>query len=149
MKENSEIIEELIEKFFKGDESAFNDIYNLSVKKIYSYISTTLIDKNYMEDVLQETYIQVYKNLNKLKEPKAFLGWAGKIAVNIAIRYNKKLCSENEKKNEVSKKDNFEKIGEVNPETNAEVKEKQEVIREALNSFSKYIRRYSYDRKDS
>ncbi len=136
MKENSEIIEELIEKFFKGDESAFNDIYNLSVKKIYSYISTTLIDKNYMEDVLQETYIQVYKNLNKLKEPKAFLGWAGKIAVNIAIRYNKKLCSENEKKNEVSKKDNFEKIGEVNPETNAEVKEKQEVIREALNSLT-------------
>ena len=136
MKENSEIMEELIEKFLKGDESTFSDIYNLSVKKIYSYISTTLIDKNFMEDVIQETYIQIYKNLNQLKEPKAFLGWSGKIAVNIAIRYNKKLCSENEKKNQVSKKDNFEKIEKVNPETNVEVKEKQEVIREALNSLT-------------
>lgn len=136
MKADIEKIAEEIEKFKKGDEESFEEIYKLSKETIEGYIVSFLKDKNYEEDVLQETYLQIYKNINQLKEPKAFFGWAGKIAVNISKRYIDKCKSENDKI-ELSKKRDFDvEYEKTNTELIVENKNKQEIVREALNSLT-------------
>jgi RNA polymerase sigma-70 factor (ECF subfamily) len=38
------------------------------------------------EEVLQEAYLQVYRNINQLKSPLAFHSWFGKIVTHLAFR---------------------------------------------------------------
>lgn len=136
MKEEIEKIAKEIEKFKEGNEEAFEEIYKLSKETIEGYIVSFLKDKNYEEDVLQETYLQIYKNINQLKEPKAFLGWARKITVNISNRYIDKCKSENDKM-EFSKKQDFDvENDKINTELIVENKDKQRIVREALNSLT-------------
>ncbi len=44
-------------------------------------------DGNMAKDVLQETWIRIFKNIDKYKTTGSFEGWMRRIAVNAALRY--------------------------------------------------------------
>ena len=80
--------------FQNGDQSAFDTIYNESKRYVYYTILKTTGDKEVADDILQETYLDVYKSLNQLQSPGAFKGWAAKIAQHKISRYYQKKSPE-------------------------------------------------------
>ncbi|MCR5023746.1 MAG: hypothetical protein K6A90_05365, partial [Lachnospiraceae bacterium] len=79
-----------VEAFRNGDQSAFKDVYDGSSRYIYYTILKSVQDKDIADDILQETYIEIFKNISSLKEPEAFKGWAAVIAQNKISRYFRK-----------------------------------------------------------
>lgn len=70
----------------KGDTNAFEEIYVQTNRFVYEVIKqTSNFNDEDVYDLMQETYIKVFQNINSLKNPKAFLGWIKKIAINITI----------------------------------------------------------------
>lgn len=73
-----------------GDEDAFNEIYERTRQSFYYIILKLVGNTSDAEDVLQETYLQIYRNSSKLNAPEAFIGWATKIACNAAYANGRK-----------------------------------------------------------
>ena len=92
-----------IDRFLKGDKSAFEIIYNETKKPIYLSIYTIIKNPVVIEDLMQDAYLKIINSLEYYKSGTNFLAWVSKIARNIAINYynyNKKQilvdASENE-----------------------------------------------------
>jgi len=82
---------EAIRKFQDGDETAFQAVYDNSIRYINYSIRMSLKDADLLDDILQETYLEVYKNLKSLREPEAFKKWA------VVIAHNKIRISERDR----------------------------------------------------
>lgn len=66
----------------QGNIDAFEHIYRIYKDKIYALTLTTLKNQQDAEDVTQQTFIQVYENLNSLRDLNAFNKWIQRIALN-------------------------------------------------------------------
>lgn len=68
----------------KGDKSAFDYIYDSTNRLVYYVIYSILKDAFLSEDIMQNTYLKVYANIDKYQhnEPRA---WIITIARNLAI----------------------------------------------------------------
>lgn len=83
-----------IQRLQAGYEDSFNEIYNLSCKYIYKIINDIVKEHHTTEDMLQETFIKIYKNIGSLQSPEAYFVWAGRIATNLCISYIRKHSKE-------------------------------------------------------
>jgi RNA polymerase sigma factor (sigma-70 family) len=87
-----------------GDKKAFDKLCNQYYTKLYQYTSGLCYERNLVaEDVVQETFIQTWKKLRTLKEPKAFESWLKKIAKNLIKRRNAKKTREKKGKQHLRK----------------------------------------------
>ena len=75
-----------VESFRNGNKKSFSKIYKLSENYIYSIIFNITEDNDKTADIMQDTYIQIYKSLYSLKDVEAFFPWAGRIATNKTLR---------------------------------------------------------------
>jgi len=73
---------DLITAFLSGDIHAFNMLVRRWEKPIYNYILRNTGDVEATKDLCQMTFIRVYKQLKKLKEPEKFSSWIYRIATN-------------------------------------------------------------------
>jgi len=122
-----------------GDKKSFEQVYKLSEKYIYSIIYRIVRDNNKTADLMQETYIQIYKKIHTLKNVETFLVWAGRIATNNTLRYIQKDSREvllNEEENDFVFENVSDDKEEFLPEDILLNKVKQEKIREIINSLS-------------
>jgi RNA polymerase sigma factor (sigma-70 family) len=69
-----------------GDLDAFETIVKRFWGMAYASAYTMLDDAHLAEDVVQETFIEAYLNLPKLREPAAFAGWLRRIVFKQADR---------------------------------------------------------------
>lgn len=84
-------MEELIKKAQKGDINAFTDMISSIKYDLYKIAKTRITNEDDIEDIIQETMIQVYKSIKKLKEPEKFKKWTITILINKCNRlYQKK-----------------------------------------------------------
>lgn len=74
---------ELIAKFLDGNVEAFNTLVWRWEKNVYNFVLRYLGDRETAKDVCQKTFIRVYQNLHRLREPERFSTWLYQIAVNI------------------------------------------------------------------
>ncbi len=72
----------LIESFQAGDEFAFVGIYNRFKGPVYSFCYKMLLDSDAAEDVMQETFLRIYENRDRLLKTSAFKSWLFTIARN-------------------------------------------------------------------
>lgn len=81
---------ELILKIKDGDQQAFRQLYDLYFD--YAMRSAIAITSNHSTaaDVVQETFIRVYRNIVDFDEDKNFKPWFYRILVNECNRYLKK-----------------------------------------------------------
>jgi RNA polymerase sigma-70 factor (ECF subfamily) len=93
-----EQITELAAKAACGDVHAFEDLYSANAQTILFHCRNLIVDKNQYEDVAQEVAIALFRNIETLKEPKAFYGWLHRIIRNTCINHNRKFMSEAESK---------------------------------------------------
>ncbi|MEI9945337.1 MAG: sigma-70 family RNA polymerase sigma factor [Chitinophagaceae bacterium] len=93
----------LIESASKGDELAFKEIYSKLSGKMYTICLRYAGRMNDANDLFQEGFIKLYRNLGNFRHEGSFEGWARKIFVNICLDAMKKkniIYSEIEKEQE-------------------------------------------------
>ncbi len=83
------ITTELLQQAKQGNNEAFTQIYNETIKTAYYVAKRILVDESATEDVLQEAYIAVYQHLDDYKEGN-FQGWVDTIVANRAKNYLRK-----------------------------------------------------------
>ncbi len=72
--------------------TAFDGIMRLHRRAIYSHIRKMVIDADDTDDLLQETFVKVWKNMDKFKNESKLYTWIYRIATNETLRFleNKK-----------------------------------------------------------
>lgn len=80
-----ENISELVERFKSGDEKAFNELVRLFEKRIYAHAYQMLGNHTEADEVLQETFVRLVKNIARLKTDANFPSFVFKIATNYCI----------------------------------------------------------------
>ena len=98
--------EELIPLILKKDERAFTILYDMYSKSLYSVISNLLKETEDAEDVLQEVFVKIWKNIESYNESKGRLyTWMLNIARNSSLDKLRSKGFNNSKQNLSS--DNF------------------------------------------
>jgi len=89
--------EQLLEQIYKKDGKAFTALYDMYSKSLFGVIFNLLRDKEESEDVLQEVFVKIWKNIDSYNDSKGrFFTWILNIARNSAID---KLRSKGHKNN--------------------------------------------------
>lgn len=140
-KEKDEVLFGEVQKFMDGNEESYKKVYELSEKYIHKIIYDIVRDEHTTEDMMQETYLQIYNKIGMLKEARSFNVWAGRIASNMALRYLQKYRKEFlQKEIEDDGEFIFERM--INdheafiPETVLDNEEQQKYIAEILDGLS-------------
>jgi RNA polymerase sigma-70 factor (ECF subfamily) len=72
-------------------EQAFRELMSLYKKRLYWHIRKIVLSHDDADDVLQNTFIKVFKNINSFNEKSKLYSWMYRIATNEAITFiNKK-----------------------------------------------------------
>lgn len=75
----------------KTQELAFRNLMTLYKKRLYWHIRKIVISHEDADDVLQNTFIKVFKNIHKFNENSQLYSWMYRIATNESITFiNKK-----------------------------------------------------------
>lgn len=82
--------EKLVSEYLKGDEKSLEILIKKYLKPIYSFIYRYLGNIADAEDLTQEIFFRVWKNLKKFDQQKSFKTWVFSIAKNAAIDFLKK-----------------------------------------------------------
>lgn len=82
---------EIIRLILNGERSRFNLLIWRWEKPIYNFILRYLGNRELAREVNQKTFIRVFKNLNKLKDPDKFSSWIYQIAANLCKDEIKKM----------------------------------------------------------
>lgn len=83
-------MEELIIKAQKGDIDAFTQIVLNIESDLYKIAKTRISNETDIQDAIQETMIEAYKSIKKLKDPNKFKKWMIKILINKCNRIYKR-----------------------------------------------------------
>ena len=83
---------ELLEMFRNRDKSnyAFSLLVRKYQERLYWHIRKIVISHDDTDDVLQNTFIKVFKGLNKFKESSQLYTWLYRIATNESINFLRK-----------------------------------------------------------
>ena len=68
-------------------DQAFNKLLDLYQERLYWHIRKLVITHENADDVLQNTFIRVYKNLHKFSQQSALYTWMHRIAYNESLRF--------------------------------------------------------------
>lgn len=95
-------------------DSAFNELLDTYQERLYWHIRKMVITHENADDVLQNTFIRVYKNIQNFQEKSSLHTWMFRIAYNESIRY---LEKNNKKGYEISEEFVEEKIKILSEDT--------------------------------
>ena len=93
-KEKDELLFVEVQSLMNGNQESYEQVYALSERYIHKIIYDIVRDEHTTEDMMQETYLQIYNKINTLREAKSFYIWAGRIASNLTLRYLQKYRKE-------------------------------------------------------
>jgi RNA polymerase sigma-70 factor, ECF subfamily len=109
LKEENEFIKDLLNP--KTQNEAFKILVQQYQKKLYFNIRNIVLNHDDANDVLQNTFIKVYQNLNKFNGDSKLFSWIYRISTNEAITFlNTKAKKHNTTSQELQSKiiDNLE-----------------------------------------
>ena len=82
--------QEIIQGCIKGDRKFQQILYNMFSAKMFSVCLRYANEYNSAQDLLQEGFVKVFKNIEKFRSEGSFEGWVRRIFVNTAIEYYRK-----------------------------------------------------------
>lgn len=140
---------ELIKKVLSGDNDAFSEIVNRYKNLVYSVILRMINDYEEANDISQEVFIKVYRNLDKYQPEYKFSTWIMRITTNHVIDYLRKKKQETVNIDDVD----YELSSSSNPEREYIEKEQGDIFIKAINKLPDmykmpivlyHIKRFSY-----
>lgn len=81
---------QLVDKAKSGSDEAFEKLMNSHMDRVYGVALRIVQDSAVAEDVTQDVFITVYKQLKSFRGDSAFATWLYRITVNRALRALKK-----------------------------------------------------------
>lgn len=75
-----------VERAKNGDDQAFEYLYHNTYEMTRNFVSNFCKDKNDVEDILQEIYMEVYHSLPILKNNMAFYAWHRQITYHCCLK---------------------------------------------------------------
>lgn len=135
-------LEDAVRQYQNGNMDSFNRIYELSYGYLYTCVIHVVKDKEAAADMLQETYLEISRNLSQLKNTGDFLSWASTIGNRKCYAYLKKhrdvlVRSDDDQNGDAQ--DFFESIADDEafiPETILQDREKQRLVQEIIDGLS-------------
>lgn len=85
MEDEKDLIKRLQSSKYK--EAAFKELLTLYKERLYWHIRKIVISHADTDDVLQNTFIKVYKNIDKFKGDSKLYSWLYRIATNEALTF--------------------------------------------------------------
>lgn len=81
--------EENVKRMMEGDESAFEELFDIYHNKLYRMAYLICNNHADSEDVVQETFLKCYLNRGKLKDSACFDSWLCQILIRTAWKIGK------------------------------------------------------------
>lgn len=127
--------QELIEKSQAGDIEAFGELISIYEKKIYNLAYRISGNSEDAFDISQETFIKIFKNIQKFKGESSFSTWIYRIATNMAYDF---LKYEAKPKRSLDDEENPIEILDksISPEQSVEADERLKTVKLALGKIS-------------
>ncbi|HKI77761.1 MAG TPA: sigma-70 family RNA polymerase sigma factor [Ignavibacteriaceae bacterium] len=124
----------LIQKFNEGEESAYSTLVTRHKEKVRNIIFVTMGNLNSVDDIAQDVFLIVYKNLSNFRFESQFTTWLYRITVN--------KCRDQLRKNKIRSiiiplKDS-DSDASYTPST--EKKEVKEIVRKAISKLPDKLR---------
>lgn len=91
----TEQLKQSVEQMKQGEEKGFNYIYGETYNFVYSRAKLAINDEQEVQDLVQEVYVAVYRNIESLKNVESLYAWLA----TIIMRQGAKMA--NKKKNQV------------------------------------------------
>ncbi len=108
----------LVRSAMQGDRAAFGELVRERERYMYALAMGRLGDEHLARDAVQEALLLAWKNISKLREPRAFHSWLGRIVINATISAGRRHKAEEHAV--LDERQDF-----VEPEGNAEAEEAQ------------------------
>lgn len=89
------IDESLVKQFANGDMKAFDNIYSTFNQKLQKFIFTLIKTESDTEDIVQEVFVKVWENREKLKKYSSLDSYLFSIAYNTTISLLRTRVKEN------------------------------------------------------
>ncbi len=87
---------EAIKKIARRDENAFRELYESTSKKVYHYLLGMLKDPRKAEDIMVDTYTEVWRSAGKFRGDSRVSTWIIGIARHLALKeFSRKKISTN------------------------------------------------------
>ena len=77
----------LIHRILSGDDSAFSTLVEKHQKGVHALIWRKVGDFHHAQELTQDVFLQVYRKLGTLKDPKRFAGWLYVIANRLSLNW--------------------------------------------------------------
>ncbi|MGO4372369.1 RNA polymerase sigma factor SigW [Paenibacillus sp. 2TAB19] len=124
----------------KGDQGAFAELVSLYQDKLFHMAYRMLNNRQESEDVVQDTFLRVYKNLDRYDETLKFSTWIYRIATNLCIdrlRKRKPVYSLDAESSEHEGLDGYSMIpsDDRTPETEMLLSDTQRIIHQAIETL--------------
>jgi RNA polymerase sigma-70 factor, ECF subfamily len=74
----------LVARFLEGEKRAFTELVGRYQARLLNFVYRTTGDRERAEDLVQETFIRVYRHLHRFDQSKKFSTWVYTIASNLA-----------------------------------------------------------------
>lgn len=81
---------ELIDLCLAGNDKGYTQLYNKYSQSIFSSIYRLVNDTAEAEDLLQEIFVMVFSNTERLKGLESFEAWTRRVAINSSISHLRK-----------------------------------------------------------
>lgn len=75
---------QLVQQYLDGDQQAFTEVVRRYEKRLQNFVFGTLGDRERAEDLVQETFVRVYRHLDRFDQSRKFSTWIYTIAGNLA-----------------------------------------------------------------
>ena len=131
-------LRQAIKDYKSGNGQAFDVLYNESSKYVYTCIYKVMCGndntQDAINDIMQDTYVEISRYITQLEDEEKFLSWAGTIATRKCYAYlkkNRKYVLLNE---EDTTFDTLADNDNIIPEEIMQDKEKQRLLREIINT---------------
>ncbi|RIX46022.1 RNA polymerase sigma factor SigW [Paenibacillus nanensis] len=124
----------------KGDQQAFAELVDLYQDKLYHMAYRMLSNRQEAEDVVQDTFLRVYKNLDRFDETLKFSTWIYRIATNLCIdrlRKRKQTYSLDAESQDYEGLDGYSMIpsDDRTPESELILSDTQRIIHQAMETL--------------
>lgn len=74
----------VVQRFLDGDSRAFGELVDRYDKRLLNFVYRTIGDRERAQDLVQETFVRVYRHLHRFDQTKKFSTWIYTIAGNLA-----------------------------------------------------------------
>ncbi len=85
--------QELIKRLKKKEDKAFEELIDDYGGVIYKVLHTYIRDKNNVDDLFQDVFIKIYKNIHTFREESKLSVWIYQIALNTVRNFLRKKCN--------------------------------------------------------